>query len=100
MMGPVLSLYLSLEQASGVDLSFVVPDVASVLADKIDNIDKFMPSPMRYNRWVKVLRLIATHLGLPAELAGELWTTYTFRRMLPTIADIIGMHEGYRQQLG
>ena len=45
------------------DLSFVVPDVASVLADRIDNSDKFMPSPMRYNRWVKVLRLTATHLG-------------------------------------
>lgn len=55
---------------------------------------------MPYHKWLTVLRSVAQWLCIPEHLAPEAWTTYTFRRMLPTIADIVGLHEGHRQALG
>ena len=102
MVGPLLTVYLELERALGSEVSFVVPDVACTLGKNsaLHNDVSFLPAPMDYGRWVKVLRAIAAFLQLPAELATELWSTYTFRRLLPTIADILGLHEGHRSQLG
>ena len=100
MMGPVLAMYLSLEKVSGKKVTFVVPDITATAMTSVDNNTSFLPCPMDYKRWLALIRQFATDLQLPADLAAELWSTYSFRRLLPTISDILGMHEGHRQQLG
>ena len=98
--GPLLALYHDIEQASGKTVDFVVPDLGGSMAHGIKADSVWLPKPMPYHRWVTVLRSVAQWLSIPPELAPEVWTTYTFRRLLPTIGDIVGLHEGHRQALG
>ena len=96
---PVLALLSEIERKLGSEITFVVPDVEGPLKTLPAN-PTWLPVAMPYSRWVAVLRAIAQALELPLELGAQLWATYTFRRLLPTIADVIGLHEGHRQALG
>ena len=55
---------------------------------------------MPYEKWSTVLQAMPSMLGFEENDAAQLRGTYTFRRLLPTIVDIVGLHEGRRQALG
>jgi hypothetical protein len=98
--GPLLALLDQMDERSGVPLSFIVPDIAASTSAGISNVTPWVARPMPYEKWITVLQAMPSMLGFEENDAAQLWGTYTFRRLLPTIADIVGLHEGHRQALG
>ena len=64
------------------------------------NNTAWLPRAMPYKKWKLILQALPRMLGLDTQETPQVWRTYTFRRLLPTIADIIGLHPGHRQALG
>ena len=98
--GPLLAILDQIGVKRGCEVDFVVPDVMGPLAADIHNKTPWALRPMPYEKWVKVLQGMPQMLGFDEAKTMQLWSTYTFRRLLPTIADIVGLHPDHRQSLG
>ena len=98
--GPLIDLLDKMETKLGQPTTFVVPDIVGSAAKGVTNSSLWAPRPMPYDKWISVLQGMPSMLGLGKEEANSMWGTYTFRRLLPTIADIVGLHPCHRQALG
>ena len=100
MAGPLLTILDQIESITKQPVTFVVPDVVGPKSADICNTTPWAPRAMPYDRWLSVLQAMPGMLGFEQDEIKQLWTTYTFRRLLPTIADVIRLHEEHRQALG
>ena len=98
--GPLSAILDNMETELGQPVTFVVPDIAGSATAGITNSCVWAAGPMPYEKWMTVLQAMPSMLGLKEDEATKMWGTYTFRRLLPTIADIVGLHPCHSQALG
>ena len=98
--GPLMAVLDMMEIELGQPVAFVVPDIVGSAATGITNSCTWAARPMPYEKWMAILQAMPAMIGLGEAEANRMWGTYTFRRLLPTIADIVGLHPCHRQALG
>ena len=74
-----------------------IPAAASISGSPCDL--KLVPAKAAHGSFIKTLRAIIVDLGFPESLA-DLIVSYSFRRFLATVADVMGMDDSEKNSLG
>jgi hypothetical protein len=89
----------SLRDRMSTVLNFVVADMSVPTQGPIGRSSAFVPRPMPMTKFVALVRSLLRAMGMSAQEALE-FTSYSFRRFLPTLADIFRFPDTQASQIG
>ena len=87
-LGPVVELHEQLKTKLGRPGPFMIPDIRLNRDGSVDGDSPFLPKPMAYDKFGKLLQGVLGLTSLDAAAANKA-TTYMLRRFLPTVCDAV-----------
>ena len=95
-LGPLAPVFEERQEMSNEDMHFIVPDIATVGRAGIAPDSELMLAPMCYSRFVDLTRRVVQAMGFESVKV----TTYSLRRFLPSIADVLKFPDPRAQAIG
>ena len=77
---------------------FLIPDISTAQGHSIEPGDVWLPRPMRYKRFVTLMRTLLVDMGSPGPASG--WTFNALRRLMPTGADTLQFSDSVATAIG